>query len=249
MGQIIKSSFLPQCEPVDSPSAREEGMAAVRRQPAAAVNPDGFMEAEAREDDILSKAMRGAKEIRRAAQAEAVQAIQKARMDGERKGYMDGLKQGHEDGMRITAQKQEELKAEYARKKEELRGENAAQIAEAQDGQLFLAFTLCGRILRGEIQSSETAFLQLFKQAAAHVGETERAVLKTGPKGYEIACRHTEALSKMLNGLQESLVVKLAGTDDGLCILETPAGSVDASVHTQLQKAAQAAGFAGYRIE
>lgn len=170
------------------------------------------------------------------------QAIREARLQGMREGFTGGYQAARERALHPAQvqlkQEQTVLEAEQTSLLEQTRQE----LADKQDALPALAMQETRRILQQVLHHTDEAFLHLFAQAAAHVSSAESAVLRANPYGCAVASRHLDWMRKQIDGLQE-LEIRLTEGDDGLCILETAAGSVDASMETQFQKAMQLAGF------
>lgn len=164
------------------------------------------------------------------------QDIREAHLHGMREGLEEGARAGREQVLSAArdqiGRERAETEAACARLAEQTRQALAAK----QDGLPVLAVREARRALDEELHRSDRAFLQLFAQAAAHVGRADHAVLRASPYGCDIAERYLEWMKKQIDGLQ-SLELRQTPGDDGLCILETEAGSVDASVETQFRKA------------
>lgn len=171
------------------------------------------------------------------------QAIREARLQGMREGFDNGYQPAKEQVLQQAQaqieQEQADLDAECASLQENTR----CQLAAKQEALPALAMREARKVLEQVLHQSDEAFLHLFMQAAAHVSTVETAVLRANPYGCAIAARHLDWMKRQIDGLQE-LEIRPAEGNDGLCILETAAGSVDASMETQFQKAMQLSGFA-----
>lgn len=171
-----------------------------------------------------------------------LRAAREARLRGIREGFDAGFRSGREqvlaDGSAEEAKEQAKQAEELAQLSKQTRG----AVSRAYDALPALAMQVSLRVLEREFHRSDEPFLRLFAQAAAHVARAEHAVLRTSPYGCKIAARHMEFLKKQIDGLQ-ILELRPADGGDGLCILETDAGSVDASLETQFQKAMRVAGI------
>ena len=161
-------------------------------------------------------------------------------------GYAEGFEEGQTLSRKDMGPKVEEEIRQISKQTEEacrlMREENSRKCEALEAGQLRLALRLTAKILYSELKNNEDAFLQLFCHAASHIDEADSAVLKTGPLGYEAAQRHTEELQQCIRGVRK-FEIKQTGINNGLCVIETPYGSVDASIDTQLGKAADALGI------
>lgn len=171
------------------------------------------------------------------------QAVREARLQGMREGFDSGYQSVKEQVLQQARAQAEKEQAALETECASLQEETRRQLAAKQDALPALAMQKARRMLEQVLHQSDEAFLHLFLRAAAHVNTTESAVLRVNSYGGAVAARHMDWMKRQIDGLQELEIRPVEG-DDGLCILETAAGSVDASVKTQFQKAMQLAGFA-----
>ncbi len=171
-------------------------------------------------------------------------AFEDARLRGLRDGYTEGL---HTALSKERAAAAEEAKKERAALEEELNKlskQTKTAAKRLSDTLPERAMQASRTVLEREFHRGDKAFLHLFSRAAAHVARADQAVLHASPYGCAIAARHLDELKKQIDGLQSLELRPVEKADDGLCILETDAGSVDASLNTQFEKAMRVAGIA-----
>lgn len=168
--------------------------------------------------------------------------IEQASERGLEAGYGEGRKVGLAEELKRDAKELEQI---GSRLEAEIGAEQAAQheaCEKAEAAADALVFRLARRILHVALKQGDDAYLSLVAHAAHRVGETPQAVLKTGPRGYDIATRRRQEIEKGIQGLKK-LEIRQEGEDDGLCVIETPYGNVDASIAVQLEKAAKTTGI------
>lgn len=170
------------------------------------------------------------------------QAIREARLQGMREGFANGHQLAKEQVLQQARAQMEQEQAALDAECASLQESTRRQLAAKQEELPALAMQEAHKVLEQVLHQNDEAFLHLFMQAAGHVGTVESAVLRANPYGCAIAARHMDWMKRQIDGLQE-LEIRPAEGDDGLCILETAAGSVDASMETQFQKAMQLVGF------
>lgn len=170
------------------------------------------------------------------------QDIREARLCGMREGLEEGTRAGRDQVLSAVRDRIERERAETEAACTGLAEQTRQELAARQDGLPAAAVREARRTLDEELHRGDQPFLRLFAQAAAHVGRAEHAVLRASPYGCGIASRYLEWMKKQIDGLR-SLELRQTPGDDGLCILETEAGSVDASVETQFRKAMRLIGF------
>ncbi|MFT8887914.1 MAG: hypothetical protein ABF904_03775 [Ethanoligenens sp.] len=168
------------------------------------------------------------------------QDISEARSRGMQEGLACGFQSGSEQVLRAARIQIEEEQAVTESERIRLQTQTRQALAAKQMALPALAVKEARQALSLALHRDDEAYLHLFAQAAAHVGPVEHAVLRANAYGCGIASRHLEWMKKQIDGLQ-SIEIRQTDGDDGLCVLETEAGSLDASVKTQFQKALQVA--------
>lgn len=188
--------------------------------------------------DVITEASRQAQEIIERAREEAVSILENARNEGFDQGRIEGFEQGVQQGAeQIRAFENEKIQElqEFCSKYEE---QLIQRLDSINTEALEFAFSLASKIIGVEIDRDDSAFLKLFEDAAAHIGEAETITLKVDEKCYGIATRCRDQMIKCISGLKK-INIEQSGDAYGTCVLETPRGNVDSSVDTQLARAAE----------
>lgn len=175
------------------------------------------------------------------AETEADAMLENAQVQGRAEGFDEGARLGMEECEKLTGEQLALIDTQLRKNLNKITAESRKNCESLRNGQIESSLKLASEILYYELAQNESAFLKLFANAASHIAETENAVLKVGPRGYEIAVKHIGELEKSIEGLKK-LEIRLTGDDDGLCVIETPYRSIDASIDTQLRKAARTLG-------
>lgn len=175
---------------------------------------------------------------------DARQSVLSARMRGVREGTANGFAEGRETELAAGRRQEEALRAAQATQTARLREETQEKIRQMRANLPKQAEEATRGVLRAALAHSDEAFLSLFAQAAAHVRAAGHAVLRASRHDCAIAVRHMDILKRAVDGLEELELRPADGVEDGCCVLETAAGSVDVGVWTQLRKAMQIAGWA-----
>jgi flagellar assembly protein FliH len=213
----------------------------IMRNPEAQASELKMTDAAESADIIIKNALTKADEIRLQAQMEAQQIIKEASQI-KKDAYAAGFENGIETGIQQGAKKAEEDEAAAVAQLQEAacRLEGCqSDIGESINSQAVdFAFYLAEKIVNMQIDKDDEAFLNICKNALSHIGETSSAVIRVGPREYEIVTHFQKELKKCLNGLDD-LEVELENDRDGYCVIETSSGSVDASVNAQLNRAKQ----------
>ena len=188
-----------------------------------AVSPQPAVNSTCRSDDYLEEA-----------RCDAQTLVDNAKKQGYEKGYTEACAEGYAESERQAALQMQPVADAISCLSDTI----ADRFTLSKDQYLFLeeALALTRCILYSELEKNDDAFYGQFRRAALHISNIDRATLKTGPRGYAIAQKDMKRLENAIEGL-DSLDVVLAGDDDGLCVLETPLGTIDASLTSQLARA------------
>lgn len=167
------------------------------------------------------------------AQSESKTTVAKARERGFKKGYDEGYPQGHSEGTEISLDERQPLVEELLQLSQRLTGYYGHNDKFEYLGD---AFELAQRIISIQLAKNDDAYFSLYRKAALHISNVDKATLKAGPRGYAAAQANKSKFEGAIEGLCE-LNTKLEGNDDGLCVLETSLGNINASVGVQLDRA------------
>lgn len=162
-------------------------------------------------------------------------AIKEAGEDGYEEGFDKGFKAGENSGRAKAMEKSRGVLDGINRFKNEFKG-ILDGVTLDQERFEDMIFELTEKIIDIELKRNKNAFEGLYSLAASNITRTSAAVLKVGGDGYEAAVNHLAGYRQKIDGL-ENLSVKQVPGGNGVCILETEAGTVDASVTTQLVRA------------
>jgi flagellar biosynthesis/type III secretory pathway protein FliH len=170
------------------------------------------------------------------AQAEAEVTVNKSKEQGHAKGYEEGFKLAIEES--VSRACEEKIPIIEAISELEARFSNYCASKAGNSEYIECALQLAQKIIYIELAKNDEAFFHLYQKAAMHIGNAEKATLKTGPRGYALTQAEREKFEGEIDGIGE-FVFTLEGEDDGLCVLETPLGNVDASVGAQIGRVRQ----------
>lgn len=95
-------------------------------------------------------------------------------------------------------------------------------------------------IIGTEVKSNREYILELVRNAFGKCSSRDSIILKVGTQDYEFVQENREALSVVLDGMGELDIKCDPAIKSGGCMLETPYGTVDASVQTKMKKVEQA---------
>lgn len=157
--------------------------------------------------------------------------MESSKQKGFEVGYSAGLEQGRAEGRRRAAEEAQPALRELERLGCGLEELYAQEEPEPERKILELA----RRLAELALAADDEAYLALFAKAARHFGRAAEATLHAGGRGGALARENPERFRRLLDGLERFEVVAEGG--NGRCVLETPEGSVDASLETQFKRA------------
>lgn len=185
-------------------------------------------------DAVLEQSKAKSVEILQKAQASAEAMIGNAKKQGFAKGYDEGFRQGFSDASKAAVNEKLPLIESLS--------QYAQRLCEYYDNPIepdeFVedALELAKKIISIELAKNDDAFYGLYRKAALHISNVNKASLKVGPRGYKVVSKNIKKFESAIDGLEE-LKVTLEGEDDGKCLLETPLGNIDASASAQFERA------------
>ena len=177
---------------------------------------------------IIESAMEEARLIEKTAYETMGARVEKA----VKQGYADGYKLGHEDGQCAY----DEAIAKIGQFFTFLSAQEDEMLARFEDELYALVFDITKKIIHKEIANDDHAFFQIFDDAIANVRSSEWLTLTVADEEYEIATRNKSLLFARLSNVADFKIVKAAGEEKGVCLVETSRSIYDASIETQLEK-------------
>jgi flagellar assembly protein FliH len=171
---------------------------------------------------------------------EAQQQADQMRQDAVRKGYEDGLQIGREEGRRDYQQAIANLQAEVQKLVDALLAERQRLWEEMEPQVIELVLDIARKVLREEIQARREATLSIIKHALRRVADTEQVRIRVHPEDLQIAREHRNDFLAVCDGVRHIEIVDDQRVGGGGCIIETPGGTIDASLRTQMQSVEKA---------
>ncbi len=172
--------------------------------------------------------------------AEAHRQADQMRHDAVRKGYADGLQLGRAEGMKLYQQSVEDLRTEVQKVVDAILAERMRLWQEMEPQVIDLVLEIARKVLREEVQAHREAPLTIIKHALRRVSDTEHVRIRVNPDDLQIAREHREDLLAICDGVKQIEIVDDRRVGDGGCIIETPGGTIDATLRTQLQSVEKA---------
>lgn len=176
---------------------------------------------------VIADAERQAGEILAAAEAEA-----EARREAARR---EGRTLGEEEGRAAWTERHEELDRRAA----EIEAERAAYYEGAEQELAALATDIARKVIKQELAQSPEAVLSVVR-ACMHRLKEKEARVRVCPKDLDTVRGARESFLGIADGLSDLEIVSDRRVQPGGCIVDTPSGSMDARLETQLEHIEQA---------
>ncbi len=198
-------------------------------------------EAQVQADILKQNAEKEAEDIRREAQAEIDALKEKARQAGHDEGFaegkQDGLKQAQEDMKNSLddAAKQ----ATKLLKDAQIASEDYVQRSEEEI--VSIAMAVVEKVLPQHFIDAPQVVLPLVRKALEKVKDQSKIIVHVAPVNYDMVLLARDEFRTMLTGADAVLDVHADDMlEPGDCVIETPNGSVDARLATQLEQIKEA---------
>jgi flagellar assembly protein FliH len=172
--------------------------------------------------------------------AEAHRQAEQMRQDAVRKGYEEGLQIGRKEGQREFQQAIADLQAEVQKLVDALLAERQRLWEEMEPQVIDLVLEIARKVLREEIQARRESTLSIIKHALRRVTDTEQVRIRVHPDDLQIAREHRNDFLAVCEGVRQIEIVDDQRVGGGGCIIETPSGTIDASLRTQMQSVEKA---------
>ena len=211
----------------------------------------GIREKQKRADEILRQAGIDADIIRQKAEAEAdsirAQAREEAetvKQDAMKQGYDEGFAKGEQDGIKKAEEACSDKITEAAQKAEKTihDAEYACDdyVSKAEDTVAELAMHVVEKILPQHFIDVPQVLLPVVRDAIKNVRDQCRVVVSVAPAAYDMVLMARTEFQSMLSG-NAALEIRSDETlGPGDVIVETPNGTVDAKLATQMDLVKQA---------
>ena len=236
-------------EPPKPPKSEEEELAREGRfdEEAQARMLAEIEEKEKRAQELLAKARKDSEALKQKTagdcarmREEAEQECEELREDARRAGHEEGLKDGWEEGRQQAQQemadaiRQANEKAEKTLK--DARDATSDYLSKAEDDVTAIALAVVEKILPQHFIDVPQVILPLVQQALEKVKDQKEINIHVAPAVYDLVLMARDELRSRLSGAGAELSVT---SDESLvpgdCVIETPNGSVDARLQTQIE--------------
>lgn len=203
-------------------------------------------------DELLRNAQTESQVLRQEAQnecdrlrEETEQECEELKEEARKQGHQEGFAAGEAEG-REKAQKDMEAQIQAANQKAEktLRDAKAATVdylAQAEDDVTRIALAVVEKILPQHFIDVPQVILPLVQKALQKVKDQKEIAIHVAPAVYDLVLMARDELRSQLVGAGADLsIVSDESLVPGDCVIETPNGSVDARLQTQIELIRQA---------
>lgn len=170
-----------------------------------------------------------------AAGEEAESVRREAHDEGYRHGYDEGLARGEAAAMEQARGALANAAAQAERIISEAQRQAGEAFAAAERQVVELALAVAGKVLAREVAEDPAVILPIVKAALAKVEDQERITIRVHPGCYELVLAARPDLQASLTRANTVTVTADGALKEGDCIVETPFGTVDARIDTQLE--------------
>ncbi|WHH58932.1 FliH/SctL family protein [Petroclostridium sp. X23] len=192
---------------------------------------------------IIEDAHREAEEIVDNARKMSKKLLEDARKQAEEMRLLaldEAREQGYNDGYQEITSKAEDLLQESEKIKQQAQEQYIALLESAEKDMVDIIFNIAKKVIGDALDTKPDTIHSLTKKALLRCKGYETVVLRISPEDYETVVEHKENIIKLSGFSGELQIKKDLSLHKGGCIVETPAGSIDSSVETQLNAIEQA---------
>ena len=207
---------------------------------------------EQRASDMLNDAKINAEIIKQEATAEHDKIIEAAKAEAaelkekaQQEGRLEGFNAGHAEGeQKIREEMQNDLLAANAKAEKTLAdAKNATRdyVQQAENDVITIVMSVVEKILPQHFIDVPQVVLPLVQKAIAKVKDQKEIVIRVSPASYDIVLMARDEFKKILTYGDATIEIKSdESMQPGDCLIETPDGSVDARLATQIELIKQA---------
>lgn len=156
---------------------------------------------------------------------QAIEAKEKARQDG----FLEGQKLGFDEGRQVA----QSLIEDALTVKEEAIAQYNEMLVQAEPEIMELVIDICSKVLNQKIVEDEY-IVGLIKMALEKCSYTTDVVLRVSEEDYDYVVMEKDRILVLCETVDEIEVKMDRSLTRGACVIESPAGTIDASVQIQL---------------
>lgn len=195
---------------------------------------DSVQSAAKKAEDIVETAYAKAQNILNEAQRKAVDIVKNAGLEGREikvKAQEEGTDEAHN---RVREEYLTSLNsmAEAVR----MANENFHKLLENCEPEIIkVAVEIAGKILKKAVELDDKVVLSMIKDAIKHSAQRWTLVVKVNPDDLAMAQFHIDEIMASAEGIKELSIISDARISRGSCLVETPAGEIEAIIEDQLE--------------
>ncbi|WP_041643842.1 FliH/SctL family protein [Mahella australiensis] len=187
---------------------------------------------------ILEEASRQAENIIKEAESEAEalqqQIFESARRDGYDRGYNDGYNNGYKDGLQAGRSQYDDMIAEAQHMVDDAQKEKDKVMRAAEEELVELALSIAKEVLEHEISIDRNTIVYLAKKALKRCYYSDGITIRVRDEDYGTLIEHLADFTSAKGENVNITILKDAAIDEGTCLIDTPTGTIDASIDTQM---------------
>jgi flagellar assembly protein FliH len=160
----------------------------------------------------------------------------KAHQTGCQEGLKKGLEEGYAKGKADTQASVAKVQANIASVLKAFEAEKQGVLSRSERKSLEIIFQAVERILRVEAQTRPEVVLNVLKSALAEVAKADAVTVKVNPEEVAAVNEAKNFWLPVNASIEEIKVEEDSRVERGGCVVDSPAGSVDARLSVQLEK-------------
>ncbi len=166
---------------------------------------------------IIDEAMKQAEQLK-------ASALQQAREEGYQKGHQEIKEQA------------DELLSDVTRLHQKAQEKYQTALKEAEKDIIKMVLDIAQTILGDEIENRQQAIVLLVSNTLIQCTEVETVTVRVSPDTYDTVDAYKEEIAKKASFSGEIILKKDVSLPRDGCVVETPVGNIDASIHVQLKE-------------
>ena len=146
------------------------------------------------------------------------------------------LQKAKEEGYQEIMREADDLLKEARQKHQQAQEKYQTAIREAEKDIITMVLDIARTVLGDEIETRQQAIVSLVSRALRQCKGAEAVTVRVSPEAYETAMANKEDIAKNASFSGEITLKKDVSLPHDGCVVETPVGNIDASVHVQLKE-------------
>lgn len=192
--------------------------------------------------EMRQQAVAAAEDIVRLAMEDAAQMLHEAKEAGYRAGYEKGYADGDTEARSQVFQRADAERAAFRADIEAFVTHIEAERMRAWNAMepeiIGLIFQLAQQVIKQEVEVNRDVALSITRNALRRVADSSSLRIRVHADDLETIRSHREDLLTLVDGMPHFEIIADRRVGPGGCIVETPAGNIDARIETQLDTVA-----------